>query len=82
MIEEVKLELMEKGIHLHVSDDVKDFLFEKGYDEQYGARPLRRAIQRYIEDEIAELYLRKEVRDQDDILAVMIDTSVSIVKSR
>ena len=82
MIEEVKLELMEKGIHLHVSDEVKDFLFEKGYDEQYGARPLRRAIQRYIEDEIAELYLRKEVRDQDDILAVMIDTSVSIVKSR
>lgn len=82
MIDEVKEELMEKGIHLHVSNEVKDFLFEKGYDEQYGARPLRRAIQRYIEDEIAELYLRKEVRDKDDIAAVMIDTSVSIVKAR
>jgi len=81
MIKEVQIELEEKGITLHVSDEVKEFLLEKGYDDKYGARPLRRVIQRYIEDEISELYLRKEILDEDAVSAIMLDTKVSIVKS-
>ena len=40
---------------------MKDYLFEKGYDVQFGARPLKRAIQKYIEDELADIILREKV---------------------
>jgi len=39
-------------------DGVREFILEKGYDPKYGARPLRRTIQRYIEDELADMYLK------------------------
>jgi len=51
------LRLSEKKITLEVSEKVKEFLVEKGYDPLYGARPLRRTIQSYIEDPFAELLL-------------------------
>ncbi len=53
--------LKDKDITLNVSDDAKEFILKNGTDMKYGARPLRRAIQRYIEDEIAEKVLRSEV---------------------
>jgi hypothetical protein len=51
------------AMHIDVQIDqaAKQFLAEKGYDEKYGARPLRRTIQRYVEDELAELVLRGQV---------------------
>lgn len=63
MLNEVMDEVKEKGMSIEVSEEVKDFVLKVGYDEKYGARPLRRAIQRYIEDEIAEQYLHKKFRD-------------------
>ncbi|WIV13835.1 ATP-dependent Clp protease ATP-binding subunit [Proteiniborus sp. MB09-C3] len=60
MLKEVLEDVRAKEMNIHVSDKAKDFLVEKGYDQKYGARPLRRAIQKYIEDEIAELYLKDE----------------------
>jgi ATP-dependent Clp protease ATP-binding subunit ClpC len=45
------------GFTLRLSDEAKNFIAEKGYDRQYGARPLKRAIQKYLEDELAELML-------------------------
>lgn len=48
----------ELGIQLHISDAAKMFLTEKGYDPQYGARPLKRAIQKYLEDELAEVVIK------------------------
>lgn len=80
MIEEVRKELKEKDIEIYVSDEVKDFILEKGYDEKYGARPLRCAIQRYVEDEIAELYLKKEIIDKDAISLVMLDSKINIIR--
>ena len=53
--------LENKDIKLEVSNEAKNFVLEKGTDLKYGARPLRRAIQRYIEDEISDLILRQEV---------------------
>ena len=53
--------LENKDIKLEVSNDAKNFVLEKGTDLKYGARPLRRAIQRYVEDEISDLILRQEV---------------------
>ena len=46
------------GFHLDLSDGAKTFIAEKGYDKSFGARPLKRAIQKYLEDELAELMLK------------------------
>ncbi|ERI91652.1 putative negative regulator of genetic competence ClpC/MecB [Clostridiales bacterium oral taxon 876 str. F0540] len=63
MLNEVLEEVREKDINIEISEEVKDFLITKGYDEKYGARPLRRSIQRYIEDEISESYLHKRIHE-------------------
>ena len=55
------------GYSLRITDKAKDFIAEKGYDKQFGARPLKRTIQRFIEDEIAEKIVLGEVREGDTI---------------
>ena len=55
------------GYALEVSDEAKQFVAEKGYDIQFGARPLKRAIQTYIEDEVSELIINGEVNVGDTI---------------
>ena len=52
---------------LRITDKAKNFIAEKGYDKQFGARPLKRTIQRFIEDEIAEKIVLGEVREGDTI---------------
>ena len=56
-----------KNIKLNVSNEAKQYILEKGTDLKYGARPLRRAIQRYVEDEISEMILRGEVNQGQTI---------------
>lgn len=46
------------GLTLNLSDEAKDFIAEKGYDRNFGARPLKRAIQKYLEDDLAEIILK------------------------
>lgn len=60
MLEEVLNEVKEKNITIEVSEEVKDFILKIGFDDKYGARPLRRTIQKYIEDEIADQYLQSK----------------------
>lgn len=55
------------GYTLTVSEDAKDFVAEKGYDVQFGARPLKRAIQNYIEDAVCERILGGEIKEGDEI---------------
>ena len=55
------------GYTLIVSEDAKDFVAEKGYDVQFGARPLKRAIQNYIEDAVCERILSGEIKEGDEI---------------
>jgi ATP-dependent Clp protease ATP-binding subunit ClpC len=57
------------GYRIKLTDKAKDFLAEKGYDQQYGARPLNRAIQKYLEDALAEEILKGELSEGDIILA-------------
>ncbi len=57
----------ELGYELKLSDKAKDFIAEKGYDVQYGARPLKRAIQKYLEDEMAEIIIRSDLNEGDII---------------
>ncbi len=63
MLEEVYSEAREKDIRINVSDKVKEFILEKGYDVKFGARPLRRAIQNYIEDRLSEEYLKGTIKE-------------------
>ncbi|MEK7813902.1 MAG: ATP-dependent Clp protease ATP-binding subunit [Candidatus Desantisbacteria bacterium] len=58
MIKDLNDRIQEQGISLELSQAAYDFLFKKGFDPAYGARPLRRAIQRHIEDPLAEEILR------------------------
>ena len=60
LLNETKQALENKDINLNISLEAKKYILSKGTDLKYGARPLRRAIQRYIEDEIAEKLLRGE----------------------
>ena len=55
--------LADKNISMKVTIDAKKFLLEKGTDLKYGARPLRRAIQRYIEDELSDLILKAQLQN-------------------
>jgi ATP-dependent Clp protease ATP-binding subunit ClpC len=55
------------GYQIAMSDDAKDFIVEKGYDEKFGARPLKRAIQKYIEDPLAEEIIKSNLSEGDSI---------------
>ena len=55
------------GYKLTVSDEARDFVADKGYDAQFGARPLKRAIQKYLEDTLAELIVEDNVKPGDEI---------------
>ncbi|MBU3161718.1 ATP-dependent Clp protease ATP-binding subunit [Clostridium frigoris] len=79
MITEVIEEVGEKNITLNVSKAVADFILEKGYDDKYGARPLRRTIQKYVEDEIAEHYLQNEFTEGSNISVELKDDKIIIV---
>ena len=57
----------ELGYTLNISDEARDFIAEKGYDSQFGARPLKRAIQKYLEDKLAELIIESELHPGDEI---------------
>ena len=67
MLKDTVKALADKNISLNVSENAKDFILEKGTNLKYGARPLRRAIQRYIEDEISEMILKGDVHDGQTI---------------
>ena len=55
------------GYHLELTPEAKDYVTTKGYDVQFGARPLKRAIQKYIEDELAEIVLLEDIQPGDTI---------------
>ncbi|MGB8267970.1 MAG: ATP-dependent Clp protease ATP-binding subunit [Candidatus Velthaea sp.] len=68
-LEKVAREVRAQEMHLEVTEDAKVLLAKKGWDPQYGARPLRRAIQREVEDELAEEMLKGSFGSGDRILA-------------
>ena len=69
--------LKHKDISFEISNEAKQFILEKGTNIKFGARPLRRAIQRYIEDEISEMILRSEIVDGETIKVDLKDDVLS-----
>jgi ATP-dependent Clp protease ATP-binding subunit ClpC len=62
-----------KEVHIELSDSAKEFLIEKGYDPMYGARPMRRAVEKYLEDPLAEELLRGNVKAGDTVEVASVD---------
>ena len=63
MLKDTKTALNDKDIKMTITKNAKDYILEKGTDIKFGARPLRRAIQRYVEDELSEMILKGELLD-------------------
>jgi len=59
--------LEEKGIALKLDKSARDLIVDKGYDPKYGARPMRRAVERFLEDPLAEALLRGDVKEGDNV---------------
>ena len=68
MIADTQKVLNDRNIGLILTDEAKNYILEKGTDLKYGARPLRRAIQRYVEDELSDMILREELQNGKKIL--------------
>ena len=66
-LEKLLSRISDLGYQLKLSDDAKDFIVDKGFDKQYGARPLKRAIQKYIEDALAEEIVNANLNENDTI---------------
>ena len=80
MLNEVKTRLAEKDIKLEVSDAVKAYLLKEGFDPAFGARPLRRAIQRLIENKLSEELLRGQFKSGDTIRVELEESGILLVK--
>jgi ATP-dependent Clp protease ATP-binding subunit ClpC len=61
-VKDVESRLKDQNIKLEMSQDAKEFLMEKGFDKQFGARPLKRTIQRFLEDPLAEAIIKGEFK--------------------
>ncbi|HET8572676.1 MAG TPA: ATP-dependent Clp protease ATP-binding subunit [Edaphocola sp.] len=71
IMKDVLKRLSSLGFELELAEPVRKFIAEKGYDVQFGARPLHRAIQRYLEDPLAEEILSHNIKEGDHVLAEM-----------
>jgi ATP-dependent Clp protease ATP-binding subunit ClpC len=68
-INEVNKRLKEQGVTIELNQEAKEFLIEKGFDQIFGARPLKRTIQRYVEDPLAEEIISGRIKGKEKLLA-------------
>ncbi|MCH7566690.1 MAG: ATP-dependent Clp protease ATP-binding subunit [Nitrospirae bacterium] len=80
LVKELNARLMERGIQLEIDDDVKHWLIKEGYQPMYGARPMRRTIERRIGDPLSEELIRGRFKDVRKIKVVLRDDSPLFVE--
>ncbi|MDR2839975.1 MAG: ATP-dependent Clp protease ATP-binding subunit [Paludibacter sp.] len=68
--------ILKMGYNIELSEAAKDFIADKGYDVQLGARPLKRAIQRYVEDQLADIVLSGDLNEGDTIAMQLVDNDI------
>jgi len=76
-VNKVLTRIKAKDVHIDLQQSAKEFLIEKGYDPQYGARPMRRGVERYLEDPLAEELLRGNVKPGDHVEVMVTDGKLS-----
>ena len=81
MVNELVERLREQNMELEVTDAVKEKVSEEGYDPQYGARPLRRALQKLVEDRLSEEVLKGTVREGQHII-VDVENGEIVIKPK
>ncbi|HHW07843.1 MAG TPA: ATP-dependent Clp protease ATP-binding subunit [Clostridia bacterium] len=80
MVDELNQRLKEQNLHVKVTEGAKEVLLKEGFDENYGARPLRRAIQRLIEDPLSDGLLEGQFREGDTVVAEARDGQIVLAK--
>lgn len=80
MLSDIKKALEEKNIDVSYTDNAVNYIIEKGYDEQYGARPMKRVIFLEIENKIAELIISNAIGDGDSIVVDAVDGNITVIK--
>ncbi|OEF97969.1 ATP-dependent Clp protease ATP-binding subunit [Desulfuribacillus alkaliarsenatis] len=81
MIEELRKRLQEQGVDFELTADAEEFLAKEGFDREYGARPLKRAIQKHIEDMLSEGILLGEITEGQKIKIVLKDKHLTYKKA-
>ena len=79
-VDKVIKRLKGKQIQLTLDESAKDFLVEKGYDPTYGARPMRRAVERFLEDPLAEEILKGSLHPNEPITVTMGDGKLTFTQ--
>ena len=82
MLKEVFSRMEEKGIHLSVTEAFKERLVEEGYNPSYGARPLRRAVMRLLEDSLAEEFLSGRIGEGDSAVVDVDDSKQVVIRKQ
>ena len=80
MLSDIQKALEEKNISVSYTDAIVNYIIEKGFDEQYGARPMKRIIFREVENKIAELIISNAITEGDQIVVDSIDGNVTVIK--
>jgi ATP-dependent Clp protease ATP-binding subunit ClpC len=78
-LEKLYARVKDLGYNIQLSDKAKDFIADKGFDKQYGARPLKRAIQKYVEDVLAEEIITSKISSGDEIFMDLEDGGSELV---
>jgi ATP-dependent Clp protease ATP-binding subunit ClpC len=82
LIDELNKQLLDQDLAIELSDEVVDWLIEKNYQPSYGARPMRRAIQRHIEDPLSEEILKGKFKDVKKVNVILEDDAPVFIESQ
>ena len=80
MIEDIKKRMLNNGVRLDFSDEIREWIADEGYDEEYGARPLRRCIQRKIENPLSTMLLQGDFGNDSEVQIVLKHGELDFVK--
>ena len=78
-MEKLILRIKDLGYTFTISEKAKDFIAEKGFDKQFGARPLKRAIQKHVEDALAEEIITSKIHEGDEIYMDLVEASQELI---
>ena len=73
--------LEDRNINIELTDKAKDFLVENGFDQKYGARPLKRTLQRFIEDQLAEEILKETIVENSNVIVDVVDGEITFIST-
>jgi len=82
MLKDVDQQVKERGLTLEISDEAREVLLQEGYDQTYGARPLRRAIQRLLENPLSDEMLKGRFKEGDAVLATVKNGEIQFEKKK